>query len=148
MVPPGAIQSSTLTDLHVHVPLGAVNGKDQRDDGGRHGAERDDLTVTQPPRATGFSPTAAPVGTTVTITGTNLTGATEVTFSGAVTRDADGGDGDIPKGGGAGGRGDGPGERHQRGRDNRRAQPTSGSSPKITGFTPRSVVGGSDGSST
>jgi len=39
--------------------------------------------VQQPPRATGFSPNPAPVGTTLTITGTNLLGVTAVTFSGA-----------------------------------------------------------------
>ena len=37
----------------------------------------------QPPRATKFTPATGPVDTLVTIAGTNLTGATEVTFSGA-----------------------------------------------------------------
>ena len=39
-------------------------------------------TVTTAPTITGFSPTGGPVGTVVTITGTNLTGATAVKFNG------------------------------------------------------------------
>jgi hypothetical protein len=38
---------------------------------------------TGPPTITGFSPTSGSVGTTVTITGTNLTDASGVTFNGA-----------------------------------------------------------------
>ena len=47
-----------------------------------------ELVVFQTPRPTGFTPAAAPVGATVTITGTNLVGATAVTFSGNVTAPA------------------------------------------------------------
>jgi hypothetical protein len=52
------------------------------------------LTVVEgPPTITSFSPTSGPVGTVVTIKGTNLEGATKVTFnglSGTITTDTDG----------------------------------------------------------
>jgi hypothetical protein len=38
--------------------------------------------VAQPPAITAFTPTSGPVGTSVTLTGSNLTGATKVTFHG------------------------------------------------------------------
>ncbi len=82
-VPPGLIQTSTLTELTFTVPLGAGNGKISVTTVDGTALSLDTLTVQQPPRATGFSPNPAPVGTTLTITGTNLTGVTEVTFNGA-----------------------------------------------------------------
>ena len=39
--------------------------------------------VPQPPAITGFTPTSGPAGTSVTVTGTDFTGATTVTFNGA-----------------------------------------------------------------
>ena len=39
------------------------------------------FTVIPAPTITGFTPTSGPVGTSVTITGTNLTGATQVQFN-------------------------------------------------------------------
>jgi len=39
------------------------------------------FTVVSPPTITGFSPTSGSVGTSVTISGTNFTGATSVTFN-------------------------------------------------------------------
>jgi hypothetical protein len=85
VVPPGSIVSSTLTDLQFRVPLGAVSGKIGVTTLDGTAVSATDLTVTQPPRATTFTPAAATVGTTVTIAGTNLTGATGVTFTGPVT---------------------------------------------------------------
>jgi hypothetical protein len=52
------------------------------------------LTVVEgPPTITSFSPTSGPVGTVITINGTNLEGAIKVTFkdlSGIITKDSDG----------------------------------------------------------
>jgi hypothetical protein len=42
-------------------------------------------TGPSPPTITGFSPSAGPPGTAVTITGTNLDGATKVTFNGTAS---------------------------------------------------------------
>src|SRR5207245_9366572 len=84
-VPACLILSSTLTDLHFQVPLGAVTGKISVTTVDGTAVSATALTVLQPPRATAFMPAAAAIGTTVVITGTNLTGATDVTFTGPVT---------------------------------------------------------------
>ena len=81
-VPAGLIQSNTPTELMFKVPLGAVTAKISVTTVDGTALSPNTLTVTQPPRATGFSPNPAPVGTPLTITGTNLTGVTLVTFSG------------------------------------------------------------------
>ena len=86
----------------VQGPARSGDGEDYRGDGGRDRDEPGNLTVQQPPRATGFSPNPAPVGTTLTITGTNLLGVTGVTFAGDVTRPpSNTPDGDIDAGRGA-----------------------------------------------
>jgi hypothetical protein len=81
-VPPGSIVSSTPALLRFRVPLGAVTGKIGVTtlDGAALSATA--LTVVQPPRPTAFAPAVGVPGTSVKITGTNLTGATLVTFSG------------------------------------------------------------------
>jgi hypothetical protein len=84
-VPPGSIVSSTPTDLKFRVPIGAVTGKISVTTVDGTAVSATDLTVVQPPRATAFTPATGPVGTALTITGTNLTGATLVTFTGGVT---------------------------------------------------------------
>jgi hypothetical protein len=82
-VPPSAIVQSTPTLLRFTAPLGAATGKISVTTAGGTAASETNLTVVQPPRATSFAPTAGPAGTLVKITGTNLAGATAVTFSGA-----------------------------------------------------------------
>ena len=84
-VPPGLIQSNTPTELVFKVPLGAVTAKVTVTTVDGTATSPGNLTVTQPPRATSFSPNPAPVGTFLTITGTNLLGVTEVAFTGGVT---------------------------------------------------------------
>ena len=84
-MPAGLIVSSTLTELDFRVPLGAVTGKISITTVDGTAVSATNLTVLQPPRATAFMPAAAPVGATVVSTGTNLTGATGVTFTGPMT---------------------------------------------------------------
>ncbi|MET0487614.1 MAG: S8 family serine peptidase, partial [Candidatus Rokuibacteriota bacterium] len=85
VVPPASIVSSTMTQLRFRVPLGATKGKIGITTVDGTALSATDLLVGQPPRATAFAPAAAPVGTLVTITGTNLLLATGATFSGPVT---------------------------------------------------------------
>jgi hypothetical protein len=84
-VPASLILTSTPTELTFKVPLGAGTGKIAITTAGGTGTSATNLVVNQPPRATSFSPAAAAVGTTVKITGTNLLGVTDVTFTGGVT---------------------------------------------------------------
>ena len=82
-VPPGLITESTPTFLRFKVPLGAVTAKIAITTVDGTALSGPTLPVQQPPRATKFAPATAPVGTTLTITGTNLGTVTEVKFSGA-----------------------------------------------------------------
>ena len=84
-VPAGSIVSSTAMELKFRVPLGAVTGKIGVTTAGGTALSATDLTVVQPPRATGFAPAAGLAGTLVKISGTNLTGATLVMFGGGAT---------------------------------------------------------------
>ena len=73
------------TQITAAVPTGAVDGKIAvtTPDGTATSASSFDVTPPPPgPTITSFSPTSGPVGTSVVIRGTNLTGATEVTFNG------------------------------------------------------------------
>jgi hypothetical protein len=84
-VPPGLITLSTVGELKFTVPQGAVTGPISVTTVDGTGQSATSLTVQQPPQATQFFPGAGPVGTAVTIYGTNLTGATSVTFGASGT---------------------------------------------------------------
>jgi hypothetical protein len=84
-IPAASIVSSTQTELKFKVPLGAVTGKISVTTVDGTGTSATNLTVQQPPLATAFVPPAAAVGAVVTVKGTNLTGATAVTFTGAAS---------------------------------------------------------------
>jgi IPT/TIG domain len=71
------------TALHATVPSGATSGPIAVTTPGGTATSTTAFTVTVPaPTISGFTPTSGPVGTTVTITGTNFTGTTGVTFAG------------------------------------------------------------------
>lgn len=75
------------TQITATVPAGATDGPVTVTDNGAGGGVANcpsnfDVTPTQTPTVTGFSPTSGPVGTSVVITGTNFTGATAVRFNG------------------------------------------------------------------
>ena len=84
-VPGNLIQSSTPTQLIFKVPLGAVPSKITVTTVDGTGTSPNILAVGQGPRANVFRPNPASVGTTVTITGTNLQQVMQVTFGGGVT---------------------------------------------------------------
>jgi streptogramin lyase len=73
--------SANLTGLSpgttYHYRLVATNAA-----GTQYGSDQTFVTAAPPPTITGFSPTSAAAGAAVTISGTNLTGATAVAFNG------------------------------------------------------------------
>jgi large repetitive protein len=64
------------------VPSGASSGPITVSTSGGTATSASNFTVIPPPAITGFSPASGPVGTTVTISGSGLTGATAVAFNG------------------------------------------------------------------
>jgi IPT/TIG domain len=70
------------TNISATVPAGATSGKVTVTTAGGAAASSSNFTVIPTPTVSGSSPAAGPVGASVTISGTNLTGATRVTFSG------------------------------------------------------------------
>lgn len=74
------------SEIRAEVPGGAATGKIRVTTPGGTAASSADFTVTsssQPPSITSFTPTGGPPGTSVTISGSNFSGATEVSFNGA-----------------------------------------------------------------
>jgi len=72
------------TTITTEVPTGATTGKLTVTTAGGTGTSATDFTVTAPTATTitSFTPASGPVGTSVTISGTNFTGATDVSFNG------------------------------------------------------------------
>lgn len=74
---------NSATQITATVPVGAATGLlHVTTTGGGPANSAADFTVVGTSTITSFSPTSGPVGTTVTITGTNLTGVTAVKFNG------------------------------------------------------------------
>src|SRR5439155_756462 len=70
------------TAIQATVPTGATTGP-VRSEARRVGANSaSSFTVVPAPTVSSFAPTSGPVGTSVTISGTNFTGATAVAFNG------------------------------------------------------------------
>ena len=78
-----AFTVNSATQITATVPAGATTGKISVTTGGGTGQSATNFTVTVPPAPTitSFTPTSGPVGAQVTITGTNLSGATDVKFN-------------------------------------------------------------------
>jgi len=74
------------TQIRVAVPSGATDGPIGVTTPGGVALSSTDFDVTPPPvpSIASFNPGSGPVGTTVTVIGANLTGATEVSFNGTV----------------------------------------------------------------
>jgi hypothetical protein len=77
---------NNATDITAHVPAGATTGTISVQTPNGTGTSSSSFTVTggggSPPTVTSFTPTSGPVGTSVTINGTNFTGVTAVQFNG------------------------------------------------------------------
>jgi hypothetical protein len=74
----------SATSITATVPTGATTGRIRVTTAGGTATSTTDFTVTTPvnaPTITSFTPTSGNVGTSVTITGTNFTGATAVSFN-------------------------------------------------------------------
>jgi hypothetical protein len=66
------LSSSTKNEIVVTVPANATSGKISVSLNGKTATSSADFTVLQMPAITSFSPVSGPIGTTVTITGTNF----------------------------------------------------------------------------
>jgi len=73
--------NSAGTKITTKVPSGATTGKISVTTPAGTATSSNNFTVTGLPTITSFSPTSGPVGTSVTINGTNFTGATQVKFN-------------------------------------------------------------------
>lgn len=74
---------NSATQITATVPVGATTGPlHVTTTGGGPANSAANFTVVAGPAITSFTPTSGPVGTSVTITGTNLTGVTAVKFNG------------------------------------------------------------------
>nr|WP_249355532.1 IPT/TIG domain-containing protein [Chloracidobacterium sp. D] len=70
------------TQITATVPAGATTGPITVTNPAGTATSSTNFVVILPPTITSFSPTSGPVGTSVTITGTNFTGTTDVRFNG------------------------------------------------------------------
>src|SRR5439155_6740401 len=73
---------SSATAMQATVPAGATTEPLTMTTPGGTATSASSFTVSIPPTITGFTPTTGPAGTSVTISGTNFTGATAVRFNG------------------------------------------------------------------
>ena len=73
---------SSDTAIQTAVPAGATTGPVSVTTAGGTAQSSGAFTVVLPPTIASFAPASGPVGTSVTISGTSLTGATSVTFNG------------------------------------------------------------------
>ena len=78
----GTISPVSATSLKATVPAGATSGKISVTTPGGTATSGETFTVVLAPIITSFTPTSGPIGTVVTIAGTNLTGASAVKFNG------------------------------------------------------------------
>jgi hypothetical protein len=75
------VGTGTDTEVVVRVPTGAITGKISISNTAGVTESSSDFQVLLPPTITSFSPAGGPVGTVVTITGTNLNHTPEVRFA-------------------------------------------------------------------
>src|SRR5438477_1089726 len=73
---------NSATTITATVPAGATSGPISVTTAGGTASSASSFTVINPPTISSFTPTSGPVGTSVTINGTNFTGASAVLFNG------------------------------------------------------------------
>jgi subtilisin-like proprotein convertase family protein len=81
-IPAASYTVNSPTQITAVVPAGAVSGPISVITPNGIATSAGAFEVSPPPAVTSLAPTSGPVGTTVTLTGANLTGATEVRFAG------------------------------------------------------------------
>src|SRR5207237_487698 len=74
---------NSATSIQATVPAGATTGTISVTTPGGTATSPGSFTVISPPTITSFTPPIGPVGTSVTISGSNFTGTTAVAFNGA-----------------------------------------------------------------
>src|SRR6202007_1587708 len=72
----------SATTITATVPTGATSGPISVTTAGGTASSTASFTVINPPTISSFTPASGPAGTSVTISGTNFTGATAVLFNG------------------------------------------------------------------
>ncbi|MBH8571319.1 hypothetical protein KB206_20675 [Microvirga sp. STS02] len=80
---PGFVVNGAATEVSVAVPGGASSGPISLTTPGGTTVSSSSFIVLAPPTITSFTPGNGPVGTSVTVTGTNLLGCTSVLFNGS-----------------------------------------------------------------
>src|SRR5207302_8986471 len=73
---------NSATSIQATVPAGATTGPITVTTPGRTATSASSFTVINPPTITSFTPASGPVGTSVSINGTNFTSPTLVAFNG------------------------------------------------------------------
>ena len=81
-IPASAFTVTSPTQITATVPPGAVSGPISVTTPNGIASSQTDFQISPPPAIASFTPTAGRVGTTVAINGTNLTGATAISFGG------------------------------------------------------------------
>ncbi len=76
------IGTNSATQITTTVPAGATTGTISVTTGNGTATSAGTFTVVPTPTITSFNPTSGPTGTSVTVTGTNFTGASNVAFNG------------------------------------------------------------------
>jgi hypothetical protein len=70
------------TQISATVPSGTTSGPISVTNGDGTGSSANDFTLFEPPAFTAFGPSSGPIGTEVTITGSNFSGLTDISFNG------------------------------------------------------------------
>ncbi|NIR49891.1 DNRLRE domain-containing protein, partial [candidate division KSB1 bacterium] len=85
--PAGTFTIDSDTQIRASVPEGATTGNLTVQNSEGSDSSDETFEIISPPEITAFTPTSGPVGTKVTITGSNFTGVSSVSFDGELATD-------------------------------------------------------------